>query len=188
MSINHAILGLLSWKPCTGYDLKKFFEGSTLMHWSGNNNQIYKALVQLSAEGLVTSETLHQEGAPSKKLYHLTKEGQQALRKWVLGDIELPEFKKPFLVQLAWADQLEDQELLNLIQRYEDELEVGLRTVQEQMRRNSDVPARTSREKLLWEMMRDSLITSYHNELDWVSRVRKNLLNLKENPHEPSGD
>ena len=43
MSIHHAILGLLSWKPHTGYDLKKVFEDSAFMHWSGNNNQIYRA-------------------------------------------------------------------------------------------------------------------------------------------------
>ena len=180
MSIHHAMLGLLSWKPCTGYDLKKFFEGSTAMHWSGNNNQIYKALVQLTEEGLVSSETLHQEGAPTKKLYHITEQGRAALKRWVLGEIELPEFKKPFLVQLAWADQLSDAQLQGMLTTYEDELEMGLRMVQEQIRRATDLPARTPREKLLWEMMNDSIITSYHNELDWISRTRKALSSLNE--------
>ncbi|GGJ39581.1 DUF4180 domain-containing protein [Deinococcus roseus] len=175
MSIKHAILGLLSWKPATGYDLKKHFEGSPEMHWSGNNNQIYKALVQLSDEGLVTNETQHQDGAPTKKLYSLTETGLQELRQFVLTRPELPEFRKPFLVQLAWADQLSDEDLSDLITRYEDELEMGLRMLQESHKRNPPAPQRTTREKLLWKMMQDSLITSYHSELDWVMRLRKEL-------------
>jgi DNA-binding PadR family transcriptional regulator len=56
VSIKYAILGLLSSKPSTGYEMKKVFEESSVMYWSGNNNQIYKSLVELLNEGLVTSE------------------------------------------------------------------------------------------------------------------------------------
>ena len=42
MTIKYAILGLLSWKPFSGYDLKKIFVDSASLYWSGNNNQIYR--------------------------------------------------------------------------------------------------------------------------------------------------
>lgn len=67
MSIQYAILGLLSWKPASGYELKKVIEQSPTMHWSGNNNQIYRSLVQLLDKGYVTNEVQHQESSPSKK-------------------------------------------------------------------------------------------------------------------------
>ena len=44
MIIDYAILGLLSWKPLTGYDVKRVMQDSPFLYWSGNNNQIYKAL------------------------------------------------------------------------------------------------------------------------------------------------
>ena len=40
MAIRYAILGLLSWRPFTGYDLKKMIGDSVFLYWSGNNNQI----------------------------------------------------------------------------------------------------------------------------------------------------
>ena len=119
MSIKYAILGLLSWRSSTGYELKKFFEESSTMYWSGNNNQIYKALVQLSEEGFVTNETQHQEGSPSKKIYTITDDGLSELKDWVISFPEAPEFKKSFLVQLAWADQLNSEELNMLLSNYE---------------------------------------------------------------------
>jgi DNA-binding PadR family transcriptional regulator len=67
MSIKLAILGILSWKPSTGYELKNIFEDSSFMYWSGNNNQIYKALINLENEDLVTSKVVHQDKSLSKK-------------------------------------------------------------------------------------------------------------------------
>lgn len=175
MSIKYAILGILSWKPSTGYDLKKVFEESSIMYWSGNNNQIYKTLVQLHEDGFVTSEVLHQESAPSKKLYAITDRGSAALKEWVLSTPELPEFKNTFLIRLAWADQLDEKELDDLLSRYENEVKIQLLMQQEKVRRGINSPNRTGREGYLWDMISENIISSYRNELEWISNVRKGL-------------
>ena len=61
MNVKFAILGFLSWKPATGYELKKLITQSVGFEWSGNNNQVYTTLVQLHRDGLVTVELQHQE-------------------------------------------------------------------------------------------------------------------------------
>lgn len=175
MSIKYAILGLLSWKPSTGYEMKKVFEESTTMYWSGNNNQIYKTLVQLLEEGLVTSEVLHQEASPSKKVYTITDDGMAELKKWVISPPEAPEFRKPFLIQLAWADQLSDEELNELLLKYENELKIELIYNQEKNRRGVQSPRRSPREALLWDKIADNLISSLRNELEWVQGIRMEL-------------
>lgn len=175
MSIKYAILGMLSWKPSSGYDLKKVFEDSSIMYWSGNNNQIYKALVQLLDEGLVTNETVHQESTPSKKLYTITTAGSAALREWVLSAPELPEFKRTFLVQLAWADQLESRELIELLGRYENEVNIQLLMQKEKLRRGINAPNRNPREVFIWESIYGNVVSSFENELVWVRNLRKEL-------------
>lgn len=175
MSIKYAILGLLSWKPSSGYDLKKVFEDSSIMYWSGNNNQIYKTLVQLLNDGLVTNEIKHQEGTPSKKLYTITEKGKSELKEWILSAPELPEFKKTFLIQLAWADMLSDEELDDLLARYENEVRAQLLMQQEKVRRGIDSPGRTEREIYLWAMITKNIISSYKAELDWIENVRRGL-------------
>jgi len=180
MSIQYAILGFLSWKPSTGYDLKKLFEESTFMYWSGNNNQIYKSLLSLQEEGLVKNETVHQDGAPSKKIYTITEQGLTKLKSWIVSSPEVPEYKKPFLVRLAWSDLLTDEELHTLLAEYENEIQLQLVMQQERKRRGIPSPDRSPREIMVWNMITDNMISSYQNELDWIHNTTKELLKMKE--------
>jgi len=175
MSINNAILGILSYRSLTGYDLKKIIQESPFMYWSGNNNQIYKALLGLLEEEYVTNEVVHQESSPSKKIYTITERGRAALRGWVLSSPEAPEFKKTFLMQLAWADQLNDAELNALLTQYENEISIQAAMHRELKNRADFSPDRTAREKLLWDMIYDNIISSFESELAWVQRLRQEL-------------
>lgn len=175
MSIKLAILGILSWKPATGYDVKKIMEDSLFMHWSGNNNQIYRSMVQLLDEELVTNEVLHQDSSPSKKMYTITEKGLAELKQWVLSAPQLPESKNSFLNQLAWADQLSSAELNELLEKYEEEISMHVILLQEKTRRGLDTPTRTQRETHIWNRIHEHIITSYKNEWLWVQNLRKEL-------------
>ncbi|MGN7385316.1 DUF4180 domain-containing protein [Paenibacillus sp. SAFN-117] len=175
MSIQMAILGILSWKSSTGYELKKIFEDSSFMYWSGNNNQIYKALLNLENEDLVTSEVVHQDNSPSKKIYTITEEGLKELKNWLVSSPEAPEIKKTFLVQLAWSDMLSNQELSDVLSKYENEIKLQLAMQKEKYRRALHSPNRSTRESLIWEMISENIISTYNNELNWVRETRKKL-------------
>lgn len=178
MTIQYAILGFLSWRPLSGYDLKKLIADSQAFYWSGNNNQIYKTLVQLHAEGLVESEVQQQENYPARKEYRLTERGAAALRQWVLSAPELPQFRSTFLVQLAWADLLDAAELEDLLARYEHMVEMQVLILQERERRGNLNPARTPREAHLWRAIGSYFVTAYADELAWVRKLRKELSGL----------
>ncbi len=178
MSIENSILGLLSWKPATGYELKKIFEESSILYWSGNNNQIYKALSALLDEGFVTYEVQHRDGAPSRKVYTITEEGMMELNKWVMSAPEAPEFRKPFLTQLAWAGALKEHELDSLLAGYEKELMIQLLMEQEKKRRRGSSQGRTALEEFLWNSITDNIVSSYKHELSWVQQLRNNLSHI----------
>ncbi|MFD0589307.1 PadR family transcriptional regulator [Paenibacillus sp. GCM10027627] len=175
MSIQSAILGILSWKSSTGYELKKIFEDSSFMYWSGNNNQIYKALMNMEKENFVSSEVIHQDSSPSKKVYTITEEGLQELKKWLVSTPEAPEIKKTFLVQLAWSDRLSNQELGEALSKYENEINLQLFMQNEKYRRALYSPNRSARESLIWEMISENIISTYTNELNWVRETRRKL-------------
>ncbi len=178
MSIETAVLGYLSWRPLTGYDLKRLFAQSPLFHWSGNSNQIYRALVQLHKRAWVSQETEQQESLPPRKVYSITDAGRHALRARLVEHPELPAVRHPFLVQLAWADLLTTEELQTLLDGYRHEVQMGLILLQEQVRRGLDRPERSERERFLWDQLVQRAAASWQLELDWVEGVQAGLTRL----------
>lgn len=184
MSINHAVLGILSSQPLSGYDLKRIMQDSPFMPWSGNNNQIYKALVELLEEGWVTHETEHQESLPAKKIYSITDKGLIALKEWVQTEPNLPEFKHSFLVQLAWAETLCNDELAVLLWKYESHIRLQLSLRWAEKERGFFSPSRSEREKTIWTFIYEHDIFTYENELHWLARMREKLgLSVKDWTH-----
>jgi DNA-binding PadR family transcriptional regulator len=176
MDIKYALLGFLSWKPFSGYDLKKMLENSELFYWSGNNNQIYTGLVQLHKDGLADSEAQPSERMPNRKLYRITSEGLVELQKWLTTAPELPQLRKPFLIQLAWSSSLSASEIDALLAQYENELQMKLAILKEQQKRKIVLnPARNGREEYLWEMIFENYLSNYLQDLEWVKEVRQNL-------------
>jgi PadR family transcriptional regulator AphA len=175
--IRYAILGLLSWQPLSGYDLKKIISESEVFYWSGNNNQIYTALIRLHETGLVTRQVQQQESLPAKKIYSITQQGRDELRRWVLSTAELPEVHNTFLIQLACAEGLTSQELDTLLGKYEGEIGLKLRMhVRVQQERSTHlVPDRTRRQAFLWKKISENILSIYQNELDWVRSMRVDL-------------
>ena len=90
MTIKHMILGYLSWQPMSGYDVKKIIAHSEILPWSANNNQVYRALVQMHNDGWVEKTVETQTGAPNRHIYTITPAGQDALRAWAGSPPEIP--------------------------------------------------------------------------------------------------
>lgn len=178
MSIKYAILGFLSWRPMTGYELKKLFAESATLNWSGNSNQIYTTLVELHKEDLVSLEIHPQEAHPSRKVYTVTEKGLAELKSWALSTPEPPVQKNAFLIQLMWAAQLDSEEVDSLLEKYEKKVHTQLLLFQACDQRK-DFPQRTPRETFLWNMISENWISFYEKELHWVRTVREELVKMR---------
>lgn len=83
MSLKYGLLGLLNYRPMTGYDLNSVFENSLRYFWRAQKSQIYRELKTMEGEGWVASELILQTDKPNKRVYSITPAGQQALRLWL---------------------------------------------------------------------------------------------------------
>jgi PadR family transcriptional regulator, regulatory protein AphA len=79
----HAILGVLSLCPMSGYDVKKLIERSIAHFWNESYGQIYPILNRLAAEGLAERRREKQRGKPDRYVYSLTARGRQELERWL---------------------------------------------------------------------------------------------------------
>ncbi len=131
MSLKHAILGFLSYKPLSGYGLKKAFDRSVQHFWPANQSQIYRELSDLHESGFVTQEVIERENRLDKKLYHLTNSGREELHSWLAAPLPEEDFRDPFLIQLYFGGKLTDQELKTLLEHEIDQVEDRLAVYRE---------------------------------------------------------
>jgi len=118
MSLAHAILGILRIEPLTGYDLKtRYFDESIAHFWPADQAQIYRTLDKLAQEGWVESELEIQQDRPNRKVYRITEEGRRELRRWLTSPQPLPVHREPFLIQLFFAEELENEQIIDQMEQ-----------------------------------------------------------------------
>ena len=99
MTIQYAILGLLSWRPLSGYDLKKIFDTSVRHFWPADQAQIYRTLSRLAEKGWAEMEVIEQSDRPDRKLYHITEAGRAELHAWLLTPLPFGDNRSAPMIQ-----------------------------------------------------------------------------------------
>ncbi|MGI5447744.1 PadR family transcriptional regulator [Streptomyces sp. CA-243310] len=101
MSLRHALLGLLSERPASGYDLLKRFETSLANVWPATQSQMYTELTKLAEAGLITVSAA---GARGRKEYTLTDEGLVELRHWLTRTAPQRNTRSDILLRVFFLD------------------------------------------------------------------------------------
>ena len=173
MSLEYAILGFLNYHPYTGYDLKKIFDTSVRHFWPADQSQIYRTLTQLTKKGYAQMRKVTQEDRPDRKVYHITQAGRETLLAWLAGPPPLDEPRSAGLIQVFFAGQLPDEQILakfeglaailrSILERYDqvpEQIEVY----------RSDISS--PREHFFWMLTLDNGIRSMRATLEWAESV-----------------
>ncbi len=118
MALAHAILAGLSCNPCSGYDLRKNFEGSIGFFWRATFQQVYRELTKLEEQGLITAETIHQTQRPDKRIYSVTPAGLEYLQDWIAQPVAISPIKDDLLVKLFVGHLVPQQTMVAELERH----------------------------------------------------------------------
>ena len=116
----YALLGMLTYKPMSGYDMKKMSDHSIGHFWNENYGNIYPVLKKIEAESLVTMTREEQDGTPTRKVYTITEEGRSAFSRWLTRPPEPAILREELLLQVFFG-QWTNPELITAKIRAEDE-------------------------------------------------------------------
>ncbi|HEY5540580.1 MAG TPA: PadR family transcriptional regulator [Coriobacteriia bacterium] len=112
MSLDAAILGFLSERPRSGYDLKtRCFDDAAKDFWTADQAQIYRTLERLQTAKLVSAARKRQTGRPDRRVYSITESGRRALSAWLASSLPLPAPRDAFLLQVYFGAELSDTQL-----------------------------------------------------------------------------
>ena len=117
MSLKHALLGFLNYRPMTGYELKQYFDQSIHHFWNASLSQIYPTLSRMAEEGLLTMRIEYQENRPNRKVYSITDAGREELQRWLREPIDLPQMRLAFLIQVFFGGNLDKETFLTQLRR-----------------------------------------------------------------------
>src|SRR5215204_3771222 len=105
-STAYVILGMLGWRPMSGYEIKSFVDKSTRFFWAASYGQIYPELSRLAKQGLIEGKA-EPTGGRKRTVYKLTAAGRRALRDWHRTEPEVYETRDEGLLKLFLADAVD---------------------------------------------------------------------------------
>jgi PadR family transcriptional regulator AphA len=185
MSLPHAILGFLNYRPFSGYDLKKAFAISVQHFWPADQSQIYRTLSRLTEQGWAEIELVEQQERPDRKVYHITEAGRQELHNWLQTPLPLEKNRYAPLIKVFFAGQLDDEQILEILERQADQVRALLAQY-------GDVPEASApynkmvgseREAFFWMLTLDMGIKTAKAQLAWLEEVIEKIRN-REHPKE----
>ena len=112
-----ALLGMLSLRPMSGYDIRKTVQGSIAFFWTESYGQIYPMLKQLSAEGLVKPVRAESSGRRNRNVYALTPKGRTRLRAWLAEPVGQEPARSELLLKIFFARHMDKSEVAGHLQR-----------------------------------------------------------------------
>ncbi len=168
MAIEHSILGMISIKPCSGYDLKAEFEkGGAALLSASSFGSIYPHLRRLEQDGLIEAQEESRDGR-HKKVYELTPRGWQELTHWLeqASEYPIPMHDELLLKMLFWgAAGKERTTLIEQLQARREE-SLDLLHYMEEWQRNGSAFV-DEYNALVFSYMR----TRLESELAWITET-----------------
>jgi len=122
----YPVLGALTIRPMSGYDIKKFIEGSIANFWRESYGQLYPTLRELTKEGLVDRRRDEQDGGRDRYVYRITSEGREMLREWLSEPAESEVPRSELLLKLFFGREVSVETSVRHVAERRDELEANL--------------------------------------------------------------
>lgn len=168
----YVVLGLVSIRPVTGYDLAAYAERSISNFFPLTRSHIYSELDRLGRLGLLDATEVTQENAPTKRVYEITPAGTEELRQWLADAVIKEERSRSlFLVRIFFGDRSSPDQLAALLDDFESRAVVRRDRLAAMVDKLADRPGSVFRRSTaMFGVRREQA------NLDWVAEVRPMLL------------
>jgi DNA-binding PadR family transcriptional regulator len=194
MKLEHLLLGLITERPSTGYEIKKFLDlHGRFLRSNTTMSQVYRSLAGMSERGWVSYTIDDRPGAQDAKVYRTTPEGVTVFLDWLTGPYSPPSrFQDPeFTARLSFAGFMTREQLLGLL---DTELEARRAQVAKYRFRDRTMnvepvaPFDHAFAVALGERMHEIGMRDIDAHIDEIERLRQDVLDgrLEASPANPS--
>lgn len=126
------VLGLVSKRPMSGYDVASLATRSVAHFWPISKSQVYAELARLETDGYIVGTHVEQDNRPDKRCYELTTAGNEALEAWLEADGYAPDrTRSGFLAKFFFAEEMTPAQRLTVLNSYRAEVDAYRLELQE---------------------------------------------------------
>lgn len=124
------ILGCLSIKPMSAYEIKSFINRSIAHFWSESEGQLYPTLRKLSDEGMVIGAEEISQKLKTKIVYSITKSGKKALKQWLAAEVNNIPYRNEILLKVFFGSEVKEETTIKLLHQSLDSLKQRLQQLE----------------------------------------------------------
>lgn len=129
MNSQDVILGLLMHHSLSGYDIKHKLETIFSYFYNASYGTIYPTLSKMEKEGLITKQSVIQEGKPNKNVYTITEEGEHKFKAYMYSPVEDNEFKSDAMTRLFFGEFVDTEVMVGVLETYLVRTKSGLESL-----------------------------------------------------------
>ena len=118
-STEYAVLGMLTLRPMSGYDIRATIGESIAYFWTESYGQIYPTLKRLTKEKLVTRRA-EKVGGRERHVYAVTAAGRDALADWLREPAQPRAPRNELLFKLFFARHASPEEAVAQVKRFRE--------------------------------------------------------------------
>ena len=167
----YAILGALSVRPMSGYDVKKWITETTSTFWSESLGQIYPTLSKLLENKSVKVESDDGVGNRPKKMYKITDKGQLILESWLkLPPKPLVE-RNEFILKMFYGKSLSKEDYLTHLYRqkqFAQDERLRFETIEQKHKKDND---KNIPEHFYWLLILKRAFLDCEAEIAWCDEA-----------------
>jgi DNA-binding PadR family transcriptional regulator len=104
-------------RSLSGYDIKHLFESVFSYFYNASYGTIYPTLSKMEKVGLITKESIQQEGRPNKNIYSITEEGRKHFRMYLNSPVQANEFKSDAMMRLFFGEFVEPEVIIGYLEQ-----------------------------------------------------------------------
>jgi DNA-binding PadR family transcriptional regulator len=193
VSLKHALLGLISYQPMTGYEIKQFFDSSIAHFWNAELSQIYPALKALEDADYVIKHVEVQENRPNRKIYEITDAGREEFLRWMRTPTPPAGLRDPFLIKIFLGTELPVEDTLVLMRRQMEEhqkvIAFSETVLRDRISHAVEHEKFTTKHALYWTLTLEMALAYRRAYVEWCERAMRLLeesLLDEDRSHRPS--
>lgn len=174
MALKHTLLGLIIRKPGSGYSLhRRFFKTVRL-----KISQVYRALNEMSSEGLIFSERVEHNKRPAQNVFYATEAGRAELKRWLSEHSAIKPMRAEIAQRLWFASLGRTEDIIAFLESFIDGRQAELKYYRQTGRKLQQRDLKefgNTLDKMLWDAVFDYFRKRGEAEVAWAKSLIKDV-------------